>query len=355
MHKLLKRQLAKSKFSNVDLGVNIEQLCALVSEAYDGLYLDQKRADRANTLMTDELESLNADLTSAAQSAGQQNMWFEAAISNMPNGLALFNDKLELIIFNDNFATIYGLEPSQLYSGMPLEDQLKLRAERGIYFGDDPDDYIVNGLKAAKSTERSSNIYQLNNGQEIEIVIQPLESGGYLSTHTDITERRTAERKIHHLANIDDLTELPNRRSFFDQLELLTSINEGITAKKLVVGLLDLDGFKRINDVFGHPTGDELLIKTGERLSDVLGENIMLARLGGDEFGFILTEHDDIDDVVRIGQKICEAMAHVFHLREGSVQIAASVGFVEYPSMAHNAKLLFERAKTTCRTRHIFW
>lgn len=344
MHKLLKRQLAKSKFTSDEAGVDIERLSTLVSEAYEGLYLDQNRADRANTLMSDELENLNEDLTKAAESASDQNTWFEAAISNIPLGLAMFNEKFELVIFNDNYATIYGLAPDQFYEGMPLRDQLQLRVDRGIFFGDNPDEYIANSMKNVAKNGRSSKVYKLNTGQEIEIIIQPLKSGGFLSTHNDVTERRAAERKIYQLANKDTLTSLPNRRSFFDQLNAETLKLENLPDGKLIVGLLDLDGFKRINDVFGHPAGDELLIKTGERLSEVLGEGIILARLGGDEFGVILTERSDIDNVVGIGQRICEAMRHVFHLRDGSVQIAATVGFVEFPSMADTSQKIFERA-----------
>ncbi|MGL1919734.1 MAG: EAL domain-containing protein [Hyphomicrobiales bacterium] len=146
------------------------------------------------------------------------------------------------------------------------------------------------------------------------------------------------------LANKDTLTSLPNRRSFFAQLEATTKAYKGHTDKKLVVGLLDLDGFKRINDVFGHPAGDNLLIRTSERLKDVLGDDIILARLGGDEFGLIITNPAQVKDILTIGNQICEAMRAVFHLREGSVKVAATVGFVEFPSMASNAQSLFERA-----------
>lgn len=146
------------------------------------------------------------------------------------------------------------------------------------------------------------------------------------------------------LANMDTLTSLPNRRSFFAQLEAATKAYKGHPHKKLVVGLLDLDGFKRINDVFGHPAGDNLLIRTSERLKDVLGDGIILTRLGGDEFGLIITNPDEIENILDIGNKVCEAMRLVFHLREGSVKVAATIGFVEFPSMASDAQTLFERA-----------
>ncbi|MCJ8323258.1 MAG: EAL domain-containing protein [Rhizobiales bacterium] len=147
-----------------------------------------------------------------------------------------------------------------------------------------------------------------------------------------------------HLANIDTLTSLPNRRRFFTQLDELILRAEQHKNNKIIVGLIDLDGFKRVNDIFGHPTGDDLLIRTSQRLQDILGPGISLSRLGGDEFGLVMTQQDDINNVLEIGEKICDAMRTPFHLRDGTVQIAATVGFVEYPTMADNSKLLFERA-----------
>lgn len=147
-----------------------------------------------------------------------------------------------------------------------------------------------------------------------------------------------------NLANMDTLTSLPNRRSFFSQLEAFTKRHKGNSNKKLVVALLDLDGFKRVNDVFGHPVGDDLLIKVSQRLKKIVGEDIILARLGGDEFGLIITNPKEIKNILQIGQNICDAMRQVFQLKEGSIQIGATIGFVEHPSMAPTSQLLFERA-----------
>lgn len=171
---------------------------------------------------------------------------------------------------------------------------------------------------------------------------------GLVKQKSLLTEQRKKLNQFNieniRLANMDSLTSLPNRRSFFSQLSALTKSYEGHADKKLVVGLLDLDGFKRINDIFGHPTGDDLLIKTANRLQDILGDDITLARLGGDEFGLIITKPNDLKNIVSIGEKLCEAMRVDFHLRDGTMQIAATIGFVEYPTMANNPQLLFERA-----------
>ena len=90
------------------------------------------------------------------------------------------------------------------------------------------------------------------------------------------------------LANLDALTDLPNRRRFFANLhEMLRRAEQ--QEKRFAVGVIDLDGFKPVNDVYGHVTGDQVLVETGRRLREISDETMLLARLGGDEFGFSST------------------------------------------------------------------
>ncbi|MGE0844704.1 MAG: putative bifunctional diguanylate cyclase/phosphodiesterase [Flavobacteriaceae bacterium] len=145
------------------------------------------------------------------------------------------------------------------------------------------------------------------------------------------------------LANLDSLTGLPNRRSFFAELEERIGACEG-TGKPLVVGILDLDGFKPINDVFGHIAGDKLLVQTGQRLSDLMPDNVMLARLGGDEFGLILREPGSEEDLIEFGTRICKVLEVPFQMKEGTARVAATLGFAAYPAAGDTAEILFERA-----------
>lgn len=145
------------------------------------------------------------------------------------------------------------------------------------------------------------------------------------------------------LANQDSLTQLPNRRSFLAQLATLTE-QVSIEQRTLVVGLLDLDGFKSINDVFGHSAGDRLLIQVGERLRDSLNDHAIIARLGGDEFGLIVCDLKDNDDILKLGRKICAAIKVPFEINEGTVQIATTIGFAGFPDAAESPQELFERA-----------
>ena len=145
------------------------------------------------------------------------------------------------------------------------------------------------------------------------------------------------------LANLDSLTNLPNRRNFFAELSQLIEQRK-TSPRRFVVGILDLSGFKLINDLFGHPAGDQLLMEVGKRLRIKLDDDIILARLGGDQFGLILPEPGSDEMLQLLGNEICNILQIPFPLREGTANIAGSLGFASYPDAGNTAEVLFERA-----------
>lgn len=147
------------------------------------------------------------------------------------------------------------------------------------------------------------------------------------------------------LANIDSLTNLPNRRAFFAQLRAsIDTAKENGT--RLALGVMDLDGFKPINDIYGHSVGDSLLIDVGARLS-ALPPTCRVYRLGGDEFAIIATEAVEDDLLVAKANRLVERLLSPFNLPEATVQISASMGIAVYPDMASTTEQLFDRADYT--------
>ncbi|MBX9651095.1 MAG: EAL domain-containing protein [Xanthobacteraceae bacterium] len=155
------------------------------------------------------------------------------------------------------------------------------------------------------------------------------------------TSLKALSNENFRLANLDSLTGLPNRRQFFARLdeEFLAAQTQGY---RLAVGVVDLDGFKPVNDIYGHAVGDKLLIAVGERLQAACGE-AHVARLGGDEFALIFKEVSDVE-LLKRGEKICTALRKTFDLTEANVQISGSVGFTVFPELASNAADLYEQA-----------
>ncbi|MGJ8569529.1 MAG: putative bifunctional diguanylate cyclase/phosphodiesterase [Hoeflea sp.] len=151
----------------------------------------------------------------------------------------------------------------------------------------------------------------------------------------------TANRENARLANLDSLTGLPNRRQFFAHLNSTFSLPGD---KRLAVGIIDLDGFKPVNDLYGHTVGDCLLIEVGRRLSELVDGTTHISRLGGDEFALTVTDCPEDAALLLLGEKICAALRTPFVLSEATVQVSGSIGFSVYPQLAGDVHQLYERA-----------
>lgn len=161
----------------------------------------------------------------------------------------------------------------------------------------------------------------------------------------DITERKASEERARRSANHDYLTDLPNRSLFRERLghEMRHS---GRTGLPLALLFVDLDGFKGVNDQFGHLAGDQLLQQVAARISGCVRDTDTVARLGGDEFTIVLTDVTMPDHVDSVARKILEALDRPFDLRTGSVSISGSIGIALYPADAKRMEELIRKADT---------
>jgi diguanylate cyclase len=150
-----------------------------------------------------------------------------------------------------------------------------------------------------------------------------------------VTERlRESERRAH----TDDLTGLSNRRHLLDRLD--AAVGRG---DDLALLLIDLDGFKELNDTLGHHAGDEVLRQIGPRLMDAVREHDTMARLGGDEFAFVLLTGDEAV-ASAAGMRLRAALDGPFQIEGVTTHVGASVGIALHPAHAHTALGLLQRA-----------
>lgn len=177
----------------------------------------------------------------------------------------------------------------------------------------------------------------------------------YVSLFSDITKRKKAEHKIFQQANYDSLTGLANRYLFSSQLEHCINVAHR-ESSQLAVFFIDLDGFKRINDNFGHSQGDELLKGVAQRLNGILRKSDTISRLGGDEFAVILPNKNDIYAIDKVANKIIEEIAEPFSLGAHKGYVTASIGISIYPEdstqpevLVKNADIAMYRAKAKGR------
>lgn len=156
----------------------------------------------------------------------------------------------------------------------------------------------------------------------------------------DVTERRAAEEWLRYLAEHDALTGLANRSRFTSELERALAS----PGARVALLLLDLDGFKEVNDGFGHPAGDRLLVAVAGRLQRALPSPFLLARLGGDEFAVLQAERGGSADVVGLAQNLIAVLAAPFAMPEGRVRVGASVGIAFGPEHGCTAAELLRHA-----------
>ncbi|NQD38509.1 EAL domain-containing protein [Permianibacter sp. IMCC34836] len=154
-----------------------------------------------------------------------------------------------------------------------------------------------------------------------------------------------AVQELHHLANYDALTELPNRSLCMDRIAnaLMRASREH---DRVAIIFLDLDHFKEVNDSLGHAIGDDLLKSAASRLQDCLRRGDTLARLGGDEFVLVLEElHDDLN-VITVLNKIISSFSEAFHIGGYVVSTTVSMGVAIYPSDGRDVHTLMRNADT---------
>lgn len=179
----------------------------------------------------------------------------------------------------------------------------------------------------------SAHLCKDGTAMPVEINTRIIELDGkkvMFSVIRDISGRRTAEQRIAQLAHFDMLTKLPNRTLFYDRLDQAVARARRYQ-QKFAVLFMDLDGFKQVNDAFGHHVGDSLLKMVAERLTESARDMDTVARVGGDEFIFILNNIDHADNAVLVAKKILESMSHPFVIKANTCSIGCSIGISIFP------------------------
>lgn len=160
---------------------------------------------------------------------------------------------------------------------------------------------------------------------------------------TDITEQKILEQELEKQANYDKLTDLPNRKLFFERLERIIIENER-DQKSFALLFIDLDGFKNINDQYGHHIGDEVLMAIGHRLKANVRKSDTVARMGGDEFTVILRDIQHRDSLEKVVQKIHRHIREDMHIEGYTCRVNASIGIAISPDDGTDSETLLKRA-----------
>lgn len=309
-------------------------------------------AEAARALAVSELRRAH-EREEAARKLRTQWIRFDTALSNMLQGLVMFDDAGRLLVANRCYAELFGLPADELVEGTPYAELMERLVTVGnIGHGDmiemrERRDHMV----AARSGEAFT--WELEDGRVFMVTHQPMEAG-WLATYEDITERRKAEARISYLAHHDALTNLPNRALFREKLE--QAIVHARRGQGLALLCLDLDQFKAVNDTFGETVGDALLQAVAERLLERMRETDTVARLGGDEFAVVQAPIDKPTDATGLARRLIELFDVPFDVAGHQIVIGTSIGIAFAPQdgldpdqLLKSADLALYRAKVDGR------
>lgn len=222
--------------------------------------------------------------------------------------------------------------------------------EMGLWTSDAERDRLVKDLRKGRPVRDFEASLRKASGELVDVLLaaEPIEIDGApcsITTIFDITERKRATSRIEELATRDPLTGLPNRLLLSDRLD--HSITGARRANRmLAVMFIDLDGFKAVNDRFGHGMGDELLKVVGNRLSRLVRKGDTLARLGGDEFIVLLDAIKARDDAAQVAEKIIAEVSRPYEIDGLQLEIGATIGIAIFPDHGDESALLLRHADT---------
>ena len=165
----------------------------------------------------------------------------------------------------------------------------------------------------------------------------------HVGVFSDITDFKDHEAELSRVANFDALTGVPNRRLLADRLgQSIVHAQRG--GKMLAVCYIDLDGFKEVNDRFGHEVGDQLLVDITRRLQEVLRAGDTLARLGGDEFVLLFNDLEQVAECFQILDRVMETIAAPMRFGSHQIGVSASIGVTFYPADDEDGDTLMRHA-----------
>ena len=165
----------------------------------------------------------------------------------------------------------------------------------------------------------------------------------YVAIFSDISLMKKHQDQLEHIAHYDVLTNLPNRVLLTDRLNQ-SMLHSRRHKNLLAVAFLDMDGFKLVNDTYGHNTGDKLLVAFSERISEALRESDTLARIGGDEFIFTIADLVKVEDSIPVLERLLHSLRSPITVGEITLKISASVGVAIYPRDSDDADILIRKA-----------
>jgi diguanylate cyclase (GGDEF)-like protein len=285
---------------------------------------------------------------------------FDTALNNMPHGLCMFRADGRLAVVNHRFSAMMNLRDDLVHRGAGAPEIVDACVSAGSLSAASGR-MILSEIGNSQAKDIITTDTSAASGRSVAWTFQPMAGGGTVVLVEDITERKNAEARISRLARYDELTALPNRVNFRDEIERLLAISHN--AERLSALLfVDLDQFKQVNDTLGHPCGDQLLCAVADRLREMLRPEDFVARFGGDEFVVFQQNILSNEDAAGLARRIVDRLSERYKIDNHLVEIGASVGIamtspagISADTLLKNADMALYRAKADGRGTFCFF
>ena len=284
---------------------------------------------------------------------------FDTALNNMPHGLCMFRADGRLAVMNHRFGEMMNLSDDIVQRGASAADIIDACIVAGSISAASGK-MILAEIENTRTRDMITTDPDPSRGRYMSWTFQPMAGGGAVVLLEDITERRNAEARISHLARYDELTALPNRVNFRDEIGRLLATQQGSDHMSALL-FVDLDQFKQVNDTLGHPCGDQLLCAVADRLREMLRPEDFVARFGGDEFVVFQQNIHSAEDAAGLARRIVDRLSERYKIDNHLVEIGASVGIamtapgVSADTLLKNADMALYRAKADGRGTYCFF
>ena len=285
---------------------------------------------------------------------------FDTALNNMPHGLCMFRADGRLAVMNYRFSEMMDLSEDIVNGGPSASDIIAACISAGSISAASGK-MILSEIEHTQARDMITTDPDASRDRSLSWTFQPMAGGGAVVLLEDITERRNAEARITHLARYDELTALPNRVNFRDEIERLLAVPHDAEQLSALL-FVDLDQFKQVNDTLGHPCGDQLLCAVADRLRNMLRPEDFVARFGGDEFVVFQQNIKSPEEAAGLARRIVDHLSERYKIDNHLVEIGASVGIaitspegVSADTLLKNADMALYRAKADGRGTFCFF
>ncbi|MBA4381473.1 MAG: hypothetical protein C0406_02805 [Sideroxydans sp.] len=290
-----------------------------------------------------ERNQAREEILTSRQALDDERSLFQTILDNAPLGIWMLEVDGRLRFVNNGFSNATGITEERFLSARHYSDVLPPSVTEG---GKRSDQECFKQDVPHLSTEWLPFVDGREHLLEITKVRLLNKDGsvrGLVGIAADITERKEHEKQLQHIAHYDALTGVPNRVLLADRLVQAlarTKRDRGLMA----VCYLDLDGFKPINDNFGHDVGDKVLVEITRRIKETIREDDTVARLGGDEFVVLLVGIQLPEECAGSLNRLLEVIHLPIELQGQSIRVSASIGVALYPEDDHDPDTLLRHA-----------